>query len=82
MQEIYLLARHTPFWAIPIAILGAEFAYLFWLKKKKVKAVVCLWLVFIGLSSTIFYVWSGGPDKSVKMIKKLKFEYFSDKYGF
>jgi drug/metabolite transporter superfamily protein YnfA len=71
MQEIYFLARHTPFWAIPLIIIGGEFAYLFWLKKKKASVVLCLMIALIGLFSTAFYVWAGGPQKSVKFIKKM-----------
>ena len=75
MQEIYFLARHTPFWAIPLLVLGAEFGYLFWLRKKKANLIFCLILMLFGLSAVSFYVWAGGPEKSVKLIKNLHREY-------
>lgn len=71
MQEVYFLARHTPFWAIPLIVLGGEFGYIFWLKKKKKSAGFCLSIAFVGLLATSFYVWAGGPQKSVKFLKKL-----------
>ena len=71
MQEIYFLARHIPFWAIPLIILGGEFGYMFWLKKKKKSATMCFIIAFIGFSATTFYVWAGGPSKSVKILKKM-----------
>jgi hypothetical protein len=71
MTEIYFLSRHTPFWAIPMFILGAEFGYLFWLKKKKKTATFCLMIALIGAGCNGFYIWSGGPEKSVKILKKL-----------
>jgi hypothetical protein len=71
MQEIYFLARHTPFWAIPLIVLGGEFAYLFWLRKKKASVALCLGLALVGALATSFYVWAGGPEKSVKVLKKL-----------
>ncbi|MCM2350654.1 MAG: hypothetical protein NDI69_11595 [Bacteriovoracaceae bacterium] len=71
MQEIYFLARHTPFWAVPLIVLGGEFAYLFWLKRRKASVFLCLIIVLIGLSATSFYIWAGGPEKSVKFIKTL-----------
>jgi hypothetical protein len=71
MQEIYFLARHTPFWAIPLMVLGLEFAYLFWLRKKKKIAYLCLMIALVGVFATGFYVWAGGPEKSVKIIKKM-----------
>lgn len=75
MQEVYFLTRHTPFWAIPLIVLGAEFGYLFWLRKKKANMMVCLLLVCFGMSAVSFYIWAGGPEKSVKVIKQLRREY-------
>ncbi len=75
MQEVYFLTRHIPFWGVPLIILGAEFAYIFWLKKKKANAYFGLLLAFIGLCAIGFYVWAGGPEKSVKIIKKMHRNY-------
>ncbi len=72
MVEIYFLARHTPFWAIPILVLAAEFGYMFWLKKKKKSAILCLMIALIALSSVSFYYWAGGPEKSVNVLKKMR----------
>jgi|1048.fasta_scaffold101172_2 nucleoside recognition membrane protein YjiH len=76
MQEIFFLARHTPFWSVPLIVIGAEFAYLFWLRKKKATVLVCLIFTLIGLVCTGFYVWAGGPEKSVKIVKKIYIEHF------
>jgi hypothetical protein len=75
MQEIYFLVRHAPFWGIPLLILGSEFAYMFWLRKKKKSAFIYLTLAIIGLSTSSFYFWAGGPEKSVKMVKKFYRDY-------
>lgn len=69
MQEIYFLARHVPFWAVPLVLIAGEFAYLFWLRKKKKWALLCLFLCLSGLLFNIFYIHVGGPEKSVKSIK-------------
>jgi len=71
MTEIFFLARHVPFWATALIVLGGEFGYLFWLKKKKKTATLCLIIAFIGLAANGFYIWAGGPEKSVKIIKKM-----------
>jgi nicotinamide riboside transporter PnuC len=71
MQEVYFLARHVPFWGVPLIILGTEFAYLFWLKQKKTSVVLCLMIALMGFLATGFYVWAGGPEKTVKIIKKM-----------
>ncbi len=77
MQQLFFLARHIPFWAVPLMVLGGEFAYLYWLRKKRATAVFCLMLVFIGALSTVFYVWAGGPERSVKQIKKWHRDHFT-----
>lgn len=71
MNEVYFLARHTPFWAIPMVVLSGEFGYMFWLRKKKKAAMLCITFALIGASASGFYFWQGGPEKSVKYLKKL-----------
>lgn len=71
MIELYFMARHIPFWAIPLIVLGGEFGYLFWLRKKKKQAILCLGIAFLGFTCTCFYVWAGGPEKSVKVIRNI-----------
>lgn len=71
MNEVYFLARHTPFWAVPLLVLGCEFGYMFWLKKKKKSASFSLMIALIGFMSISFYVWAGGPEKSVSFLKKM-----------
>jgi hypothetical protein len=71
MLEVYFLARHTPFWSIPLIVIGGEFFYLFWLRKKKKTAGLFLSFALIGFLATGFYVWAGGPEASVKILKKM-----------
>jgi hypothetical protein len=75
MIELYFMIRHTPFWAVPLIVLGGEFGYMFWLKKKKKSATICLMLGILGLMAISFYVWAGGPEKSVKVVKKIYLEH-------
>ncbi len=75
MKEIYFLARHTPFWAIPVMVLSLEFGYVLWLKKKKKSAVMCVMLAMIGVGAVGFYYWAGGPEKSVKYLKMMHRNY-------
>lgn len=71
MQELFFMARHIPFWAIPLVLISGEFAYLFWLRKKKKLALFCLLLCFLGLGCNVFYIYAGGPEHSVKIIKRM-----------
>lgn len=71
MNEVYFFTRHIPFWGVPLLALGLEFGYLFWLRKKKKSATVCMIIALFGLVSIGFYYWAGGPEKSVKIIKKI-----------
>jgi hypothetical protein len=75
MQEIFFLARHIPFWAVPFIVMGGEFGYLFWLKKKKAMASFCFSLVLVGMVANAFYFWAGGPEKTVSFIKKMHRNY-------
>lgn len=75
MMELLFLARHIPFWSIPLFLIGLEFGYVFWLRKKKKTAMVGVLISLIGLSATIFYIWVGGPEKSVKYVRNI---YLSD----
>lgn len=71
MIEVFFIARHTPFWAVPLMILSAEFGYMFWLRKKKRSLGLCIFIFIIATSALSFYIWAGGPERSVKVIKKL-----------
>tara|TARA_B100001971_G_C18268012_1_gene596289 strand:+ start:49039 stop:49272 length:234 start_codon:yes stop_codon:yes gene_type:complete len=68
MDEIYFLVRYTPFWSIPLLIIGAEFSYISWIRKKK------KWFMFAAINAvfallmSIFYYWIGGPEKSVRFV--------------
>lgn len=76
MDEIYFLARYIPFWSIPLMLLGLEFAYLAWLRKKKKYIVMCTSIATFSLIATIYYYWAGGPEKSVKLLAKFVRFYF------
>ncbi len=75
MVELYFLVRHIPWWAVPLIIMGGEFAYFFWLKKKKKSAYAFVMMAFIGFLSISFYVWAGGPNNAVKILKKMHRDY-------
>jgi hypothetical protein len=68
MDTVYFLARFAPFWAIPIMIIGSEFAYLFWVRKKKSRMMIALVLVVISFFCTSMYWYLGGPEKTVKFL--------------
>ena len=74
-DELYILTRYTPFWAIPLLLISLECAYLFWIRKKTKFIVLSITLAFISLSAVGFYYWAGGPEKSVKRVKKTVREY-------
>lgn len=68
MDEIYFLVRYTPFWSIPGLLIGGEFAYLFWIRKKKKWLTVCSVVAIFCLLATLGYYIAGGPEKSVKKL--------------
>ncbi len=68
MTEFYFLIRHTPFWAIPMLILAAEFGYMFWLKKKLANVRLCAGIGVFAMSALVWYYAAGGPDKAVRKL--------------
>lgn len=68
MDSIYFLVRYIPFWGVPMLLLGAEFTYVAWLRKKKKWIVVSFMIALFSLSCLIFYYWAGGPEKSVQLL--------------
>jgi hypothetical protein len=75
MVEFYFLVRHIPWWAVPLIIIGGEFAYFFWLKKKRKSVYFFVLMALVGFLSISFYVWAGGPNKAVKILKKMHRDY-------
>ncbi|MDA8793914.1 hypothetical protein N9N67_11755, partial [Bacteriovoracaceae bacterium] len=72
----YFFIRHTPFWAVPIILISAEFSYVFWIRKKKKSLVFFISIAFMSLIFLIFYIYAGGPEKSVKKAIDLMWYYF------
>jgi hypothetical protein len=70
MSEVYFLIRHAPFWGIPVLIVAAEFAYLFWLRKKKTNVKICIIFMLLASIALGWYYYAGGPDKAVRKFMK------------
>lgn len=68
MVTALFLVRFTPFWSIPMLVIGFEFAYLFWVRKKKKRMLGFLLMGTFSFIMTVFYYWAGGPEKSVDLI--------------
>ena len=71
MDIVYFLIRFTPFWSIPGFLIGGEYAYLFWVRKKKRRMVAFLIFALCCGAMTVFYWVAGGPEKSVRLVKDL-----------
>jgi hypothetical protein len=70
MSELYFLIRHTPFWAIPLLFVAAEFGYIFWLRKKKTNVKICILFMLLSTVFLGWYYYAGGPDKAVRKFMK------------
>jgi hypothetical protein len=51
--------------------MGGEFAYLFYMRKKKKIFLFCLSIAFFASAALAFYYWAGGPEKSVRFLVEL-----------
>jgi hypothetical protein len=73
MDMIIFMLRYVPFWAVPLALISGEFAYIFWLKSMK---RISSFFVVIFVFSVIFigyYYYAGSPENSARIF--LKFIY-------
>ncbi len=65
METFHFFLKHTPFWAIPVILIGGEFAYIYWLRDRRKAAQVFLALCVICFGFLVYYYISGGPKGSV-----------------
>jgi hypothetical protein len=83
LQFLYFLIRHTPFWAIPVIIISAEFCYVYWLRRKKIVYQTCILMASISIFALAYYYWAGGPEKAVRKLIVLLMDYsfVNENYG-
>lgn len=74
--NLYFMIRHTPFWAIPILVVAAEFAYVLWLRKKKFSVHLCIFFMVLSVLALSWYYYAGGPEHAVR--KFMRWERESD----
>ncbi|MCK5073944.1 MAG: hypothetical protein KAQ98_10995 [Bacteriovoracaceae bacterium] len=60
--------RYIPFWAVPLLIVSAEFAYIYWLKSHVKISIVFSFLAIICLISIGYYFWAGTPERAARLI--------------
>ncbi|MFG1499931.1 hypothetical protein ABMA70_06935 [Halobacteriovorax sp. XZX-3] len=66
MNEFLMFTlRYTPFWSIPIIIIGGRFAYYYWLRGYTLPPL--FFALCSCISSFFLFIWimAGGPDKVV-----------------
>lgn len=73
MDAIYFFLRYIPFWAVPMMIICAEFAYVFWLKSHTKVSISFASITIVCLFMTVFYYWVGGPDHAVRVFNDIIF---------
>ena len=66
MDIIYFILKYIPFWAVPIALISAEFGYIYWLKSLKKISITFLITAFFCVISIVYYYLAGGPIGAVK----------------
>lgn len=66
MYTILFLARHFPFWALPVALLCFEMGYYYYRKRERFLFVSCFFLAASLFLTSVFWVvfegyWRAGP---------------------
>ena len=75
LQILYFMIRHTPFWAIPVIFICAEFSYIYYLRRKKLVVQTCFALAGISFFALCYYYWAGGPEKAVQKVIMMLMDY-------
>jgi hypothetical protein len=64
-DTLHFIMRYTPFWAIPLGLVGFQFGRIYREKEFR-KTGLCFYLLFaLCTISTIIYFVTGGPDRSI-----------------
>lgn len=66
LDILIFILKYIPFWAVPMGLMSANFAYLYWLKDYREFAYVWLVLTLFCLTSVAVYFVIGGPDRIVQ----------------
>lgn len=66
LDILIFILKYIPFWAVPMGLMSANFAYLYWLKDYREFAYVWLALTLFCLTSVGVYFVIGGPDRIVQ----------------
>lgn len=68
MDALFFAVKYIPFWSIPSIFIAGPFAYLFWIKDIPRLQYICMLVTFLNTLFVIYWIWAGGPNKSVRFI--------------
>lgn len=66
LDILIFIIKYVPFWAVPMGLMCAHFAYLYWLKDYREFAYAWVVLTLFCLTSVLVYFILGGPDRIVQ----------------
>lgn len=70
MQDaIYFIVRYIPFWSIPLLLICAQFAYIYWLKEVMWVAAVLGSVCVFCLIALAYYIFAGSPHDAAGLIR-------------
>ena len=68
-DPIYFIVRYIPFWAVPLLLIAAQFAYIYWLKEVKLIALGFIAVCVVCVISLIYYLFAGSPHDAAGLIR-------------
>ena len=68
-DPIYFIVRYIPFWAVPLLLIAAQFAYIYWLKEVRFIAIIFIGISAFCLVSLIYYMFAGSPHDAAGLIR-------------
>lgn len=71
MDIFYFMIRHTPFWAVPMVMICAQFARTYWTREFRRTGASFALASFISLLFIVFYFGAGGPEKAPVKLQEI-----------
>lgn len=68
MELIIFIVKYIPFWAVPLGMISAQFAYIYWLKSSRKLSYLFVIGTSLSFFLNVFYFWIGGPQKAVEFL--------------
>ncbi len=73
MDILVFILTYIPFWATPLLMISAQYAYIYWLKSIRKISFSFIGLGVFCMGNLAFYFWAGGHDGVVQLVGRMAY---------